>query len=70
MQKSFTLYTHHMKLDARDENNNTFAVIPSESTISAASDSGSIVAEIEHLLPGKVVAIDHDRDVIHVTTEE
>lgn len=45
------------------------ARIPSDTTITSATNSHSVVSEIEHLLPGHVVEVEHNGEFIYAAFE-
>lgn len=49
-----------------DESGKEVARIPSDTTITASTDSHAVVSEVESALVGPVVSVDHDKDSITV----
>lgn len=64
---SFSIYSKCGELVVRhDDTGEIIGSVPSEITISAKTDSSDVVSLVEHMLPGSVLGIDHDRGEIIV----
>lgn len=68
MNASYTITSRDGFLVARDdETGEVVARVVSDTTITASTDSHSVVAEFGPALVGEVLSVDHDKDAIFVT---
>jgi len=61
---TYSIHTHGGLLIVRDENGATVHSETSTLTINAGTDSHAVFGLIEEHIPGRIVAVEHDKDVI------
>lgn len=52
-----------------DEDGNSVGIAYTTSVIASGTDSHDITEECSEFVLGTIISVEHDRDVIHVTTE-
>ena len=67
---TYTIHTHDGQILIRDEDGKVIHSEPSDRKIDAATNSHLVAGHLNAHIPGWLVDVEHDRDVIIVTTTE